>query len=376
MAKDYYEILGVARDASKDEIKKAFRKMAHKYHPDKGKGNEDKFKEANEAYQTLSNDSKRKQYDTFGSAYDGSGRASTESGSGFEGFSGFSGQGFDFSQGFGSGFSQSNFEGTSFEDIFSSMFGGGNVRSRAKKQTRGQDIQIDLNLTLEDVSIGVNKTVNLRKLILCEECKGNGAKYGSRLKTCDTCRGSGTITEVRRILFGNIEQKIVCNDCFGAGKVPEKKCAHCRGEGRKNENAQINLSIPSGVEDGQILEMTGYGSAGLRKGASGNLYIKIHIEPHKNFIRKGSSILYNANVPFTTLSLGGIIIVPTLYGNENIKISSGTQPGKEISISGKGLPKLGGWGKGDQIIKIKVSVPTKLSRNAQILLEDLKKELK
>ncbi|MEK9147509.1 MAG: molecular chaperone DnaJ, partial [Patescibacteria group bacterium] len=374
MAKDYYEILGVARSASKDEIKKAFRKMAHKYHPDKGKGNEDKFKEANEAYQTLSNDSKRKQYDTFGSAYDGVGRAGAGS-SGFEGFSGFGGQGFDFSQGFGSGFSESNFEGTPFEDIFSSIFGGDRARSRAKQQTKGQDIQIDLNLTLEDVSIGATKTINLRKLILCEECKGNGTQYGSKLKTCDICNGIGTITEVRRILFGNIEQKTVCDNCLGVGKVPEKKCAHCRGEGRKNENSIINLSIPAGVEDGQMLEMSGYGSAGLRKGTPGNLYIKVHIEPHKDFIRKGSTILYSASVPFTTLSLGGKIIVPTLYGNENIKIPAGTQAGSDMKLSGKGLPKLGGWGKGDQIIKIKVSVPTKLSRNAQRLLEDLKQEL-
>ena len=372
MAKDYYEILGVSQSASKDDIKKAFRKLAHKYHPDKGKGNEDKFKEANEAYQTLSNEAKRKQYDTFGSSFEGAGAGAS---SGFEGFSGFGSQGFDFSQGFGSGFSESNFEGTPFEDIFSSIFRGGHTRSRANKQTRGQDIQIDLNLTLEDISIGVNKSINLRKLILCEHCKGNGAEYGSRLKICDTCRGTGTITQVHRILFGNIEQKITCDNCLGAGKIPEKKCSYCRGEGRKNENTQINLSIPAGVEHGQMLEMKGYGSAGIYKGSSGNLYIKVHIEPHKNFIRKGSAILYNANVPFTTLCLGGVITVPTLYGNENIKIPAGTQAGGEISINNKGLPKLGGWGKGNQIVKIKVTIPTKLSRNAQRLLEELKYEL-
>jgi len=363
MPKDFYELLGVSRTASKDEIKKAYRKMAHKHHPDKAGGNAEKFKEINEAYQVLSDDAKKAQYDQFGRTFEG--------GAGSGGAGGF-GQG-GGAAGAGQGFSWDFGDLGGIEDIFD-MFGGG-ARQGGRSSRRGSDIQVDIELTLEEVAQGVQKTFSLQKSGVCATCKGSGAEAGSTPTQCSTCKGAGQVRQARRMLFGTFQTVVVCPTCEGEGTVIQKKCHTCKGDGRVRQAEQISVTIPAGVSEGDMLELAGKGEAGKRGGGNGNLYARVHIKPHPSLVRQGSEVYYKAQIPFADAALGGVIEIPTLYGKENLTIPAGVQSGEEIRLSGKGLPRRTTWGKGDQVIRVTIKVPKKLSSRAKDLLRELKKEL-
>ncbi len=358
MPEDYYKTLGVAKGASQDEIKKAFRKLAHKYHPDKGTGDEAKFKEINEAYQVLSDEKKRAQYDQFGQTFNSQGGPS--GGAGFGGF-----EGFDFS-GFGG---QGGFGG--FEDLFGDIFGGG--RSR-RSSGRGQDIQIDIELTFEEMVRGMKRDVRLRKYVMCQTCSGTGGEPGSETITCTTCNGNGQVRKMMQTVLGAFQQVVVCDDCQGKGKKQSKKCHACHGHGRIQEEENISLDIPAGMESGQMLSVEGKGHAGEMGAPAGDLLVQVYVREHKSFKRRGEHILSTEEVSFADMALGASIAVATIDGEVKMKISAGTQPGEVFRIRDKGVPHLHGRGRGDHLVTVTVHVPKKLSKDAKKALEILKKE--
>lgn len=356
---DFYEILGVSKGASDDEIKKAYRKLAHKYHPDKSGGDEAKFKEINEAYQVLSDKTKRQQYDQFGQTFQGG------AGQGFGGFD-FSG----FQQGFGNGgFEGFEFGGEGFEDIFSNIFGGG---TRSRRKAYGADIQVDVEITFSEMVHGAEKEIKLYKRVTCDHCKGSGGEPGANLKTCPTCKGSGRIQTTRRSLFGTFSQVSECPECHGSGQVYEKKCSKCGGDGRTRQEQMIELKIPAGISDGQTISVKGQGEAGERGAQAGDLYVNVHILPHKKFMRKGNDILSKEYVPFSVATLGGKIEIDTIDGKLILKIPAGTPSGEIFRVKGRGIPELHGRGVGNLLVTVVVSVPKSLSREQKNLLEKLK----
>jgi len=363
MANDYYETLGVGKGASDDEIKKAYRKLAHKYHPDKSGGDEKKFKEINEAYQVLSDKTKRSQYDQFGQTFSGA--------QGGPGAGGFDFSGFDFGN-----FSQQsgiNFDfggGGGFDDIFSSIFGGRQGRTRRK---RGQDIQVDVEIDFLDMVNGTEREIHLRKRNLCEQCKGTGGEPGAEVKTCPTCKGTGQVQKTTRSFLGNFSQVSVCPECQGEGKVYSKKCAKCGGEGRVRTDEAIKISIPAGIADGSTLSLRGAGDAGEKGSEPGDLYINVHVRPHPKFNRSGQDILSTEHIPFSVAALGGEKEIETVSGKITLKIPSGTQSGEVFRIKDKGISEISGRGRGHQLVKIIVDVPKKLSREQKRLIEELGK---
>lgn len=359
MANDYYKILGVDKSASDDEIKKAYRKLAHKYHPDKAGGDEKKFKEINEAYQVLSDKTKRAQYDQFGQTFD-------QRGAGGQGFGGFDFGGF---QGFGQnqGF---DFQDFGFEDIFSNIFGGGGTRQQAR---RGKDIQIDLEISFEEMVKGTRKTISLYKNVVCDVCQGTGAEPGSKKETCPTCKGSGQIRKTARSIFGSFTQVSTCPTCQGSGEVYSQKCHKCKGEGKIKEEQQIEINVPAGIENGQTISIQGQGEAGGKGGRSGDLYVNIHVTAHPKFKREGNNIISNEQITFTQAALGDKIQVETIEGPVKMKIPAGTQGGTIFRIKDAGIPFLNKRGRGDQLVKISVRVPRDLSREQKKLIEDLGK---
>ena len=361
MAKNYYDILGVSKGATDDEIKKAYRKLAHKYHPDKSGGDEAKFKEINEAYQVLSDQSKRQQYDQFGQTFEG----------GSAGAGGFGG--FDFSgfQGFGGQNGGFEFGGEGFEDIFSNIFGG---NSRARRRSRGADIQVDVEISFAEMVNGTEKDIELYKRVVCDRCHGSGGEPQADMKTCPTCKGSGRVETLRRSLFGSFSQVSECPECHGEGKIYEKKCSKCGGDGRVKEEQKIKLNIPAGIADGQTMSMQGQGEAGEKGAPAGDLYINIRVLPHKKFKRRGQDILSTEFVPFSVAALGGKIEIETINGTLILKIPSGTQSGEVFRIKGAGVPELGGRGVGNQMVTVVVKVPKSLSREQKDLLEKLKNQ--
>ncbi|MEA1936691.1 MAG: molecular chaperone DnaJ [Patescibacteria group bacterium] len=373
MSKDYYNILGVSKDASDNEIKKAYRKLAHQYHPDKKGGDEAKFKEINEAYQILSDKQKRGQYDQFGSAFNQAGGGAGQGFGGFD-FSGFS----DAFSGGGPGGVKFEFggDGGGFEDIFSSAFGGGRRAGREKQ--RGADIAVDVEISLEDASTGIKKEIEIYISAVCSKCGGSGAEPGSKIKTCKTCNGTGQVRKERRTILGTFAQVGVCDDCHGEGKKPEKNCSQCGGDGKAKANKTITVKIPAGIADGQTIRLSEQGEVGFRpssgKSIPGDLYITIHIARHPLFERKGDDIYYRLKTSFSQATLGDNIEIPTLNGKVNLKIPSGIQSGKIIKLKGKGLSHLRGWGKGDLFVVVQIKTPEKLSAKQKQLLEELKKE--
>ncbi|MCL2451887.1 molecular chaperone DnaJ [Candidatus Saccharibacteria bacterium] len=348
--RDYYETLGVQKGASDDEIKKAFRKLAVKHHPDKG-GDEAKFKEINEAYEVLKDKQKRGRYDQFGHA----GVGGTGGRTGGNPFEGFGGQGQNVHFDFGD-----------LGDIFSSFFGGG--QRAASQQNRGRDVETAVNLTFEEAIFGTEKTVSLNLDVTCNHCKGSGAEPGFGSKTCSTCRGTGQEVKIINSLFGPIQQAGTCHTCRGRGKVPEKACTVCNGRGVKREKQDIAIKIPAGVDEGSAIRLSGRGEA-LAGGTAGDLYVAIHVKPHKKFTREGDLILSEETISMIDAALGAEIDVDTVDGSLTMKIPAGTQPGTDFKLSGHGVPHLRGGGRGAQIVTIRVETPTNLTRKQKELLE-------
>ncbi|MBX4209498.1 molecular chaperone DnaJ [Candidatus Parcubacteria bacterium] len=359
MSKDYYKILGVEKTASQDEIKKAFRKLAHEHHPDKSSGNADKFKEANEAYSVLGDEKKRKQYDTFGAAGMGNG--------------GFNPNdfGFDFS-----GYNQGGFQnGVEFDlgDIFGDFFGGGNSRNKTK---RGSDIQADFDITFEESIFGAEKTIVLNKTSVCAECSGSGAKKGSKMKTCHTCNGKGRVTEVRRSIIGAFQTTHTCETCHGTGKEPEEKCPVCRGAGVTKRNQEIKVKIPPGVEEGEMIRLSGAGEA-VSGGQSGDLYMRIHVKKHPLFRKEGSNLVTDLTVKLSDALLGASQTLATLDGDIVLKIPEGVAHGEILRVKGKGVPTTprGKDGhRGDILVIVHIAMPKRLSKDAKKAVEELKRE--
>ena len=363
MANDYYKTLGVDKGASDDEIKKAYRKLAHKYHPDKTGGDAEKFKEINEAYQVLSDKTKRQQYDQFGQTFEQSGR---QGGFGGQGFGGF--EGFDFS-GFQQGFGGQGFGG--FEDIFSDIFGGG---SRGDSRKAGRDIQVDTEISFEEMAHGASREINLRRPVVCSKCKGSGAEPGTSEETCATCKGSGKVRRNIQSFLGSISQVTTCPTCHGRGKIIKDKCKECGGDGRVMREEKVRIDIPAGIDNGQTLSMSGGGEAGELGARSGDLYVTVHVLPHKSFVREGQNIRSNKRISFSKATLGSKIDVETIDGHVSMKVPSGTQSGEVFRIKGKGVPVLGRSGRGDHLVKIIVDVPKNISRAQRKIIEDLEKE--
>jgi molecular chaperone DnaJ len=365
MSKDYYNLLGVSKDASQDEIKKAFRKEAHKHHPDKENGNETKFKEINEAYQILSDESKRKQYDQHGeAAFSGQGFGGT--GMNWQDFVHQAQQG----QGFGSGGVQFDFG--DLGDIFGDMFGfGGRRQSRQAGPQRGSDMEIELSIDFSDAVFGRERKIRLGTVAKCERCHGNGAEPGTKISSCDRCGGSGQIIQTRSTLLGTFQQASVCPECRGEGKRAEQPCRDCGGPGRVEKQSDVTIKIPAGVDNGQTVRMTGLGHAGEKGGSSGDLYIHVRVKPDKRFERSGSDIITSEPISITQAVLGDTVQVETIHGAVKLKIPGGTQPMTKFKLRGKGVPHLQSSGKGDHIVIADIKIPKKLSRKEKKLFEEL-----
>ncbi len=350
--RDYYEILGVSKDASADEIKKAFRRAAIEHHPDRG-GDEAKFKEINEAYEVLKDPAKRQRYDQFGHA----GVGGNSGGSGFGGFGGFEGaQNINF-----------DFGDLGLGDIFSSFFGGGS--SHSQQPNRGRDVETRVEIDFEQAIFGTEVELSLNLEDICDHCKGTTAEPGYDLKTCDTCGGSGQVVRVTRTVFGNIQQASVCPTCHGRGKIPEKVCSVCGGKGTQTKRQKVNLKIPAGVDDGATIRLREHGEA-VAGGPKGDLYVNIRVKPHKQFTREGDLILSDEHIDMVMASLGGEIEVNTVDGPVTMKIPAGTQSHSDFKLSGHGVPHLRGNTRGAHIVTIIVDTPTKLSKQQQDVLKD------
>ncbi len=356
MSKDYYAILGVNKSSSKDEIKKAFHKLAHKYHPDKNKGDDSKFKEVNEAYQVLSDEQKRAQYDQFGSNPQG-GFGGGQPGAGFGGFdfSGFQGQ-----QGFDMG---------DLGDIFSDFFGGGHGGQQTR---RGRDISTEINISFADSVFGVTRRVLITKVSLCETCTGSGAKAGAKQITCSACNGKGQIRETRRSILGSFVTTRPCDTCLGAGTVPSELCSTCRGAGVRRKEEEIEIRVPAGIESGEMIRMNGLGEA-VRKGVAGDLYIKIVVAPHPTFRRDRQNLLMDMDIKLSEAILGAEHKIETLDGPVTIKIPEGIASGTQLKIKEKGVPTNRGK-RGDLLVHVTVKIPSKLSKKAKEAIETLKNE--
>jgi molecular chaperone DnaJ len=362
MAKDLYALLGVSRDASPEDIKKAYRAKSKELHPDKHKGDkgvEDKFKEINEAYEILSNPQRKQAYDQFGST-------GNNAGGGGPGFGGF-----DFN-GFGSGA-----QGADFGDIFGSFFGGaGGGRGAQRVRPEGADREIQLTIDLMDSVKGGEKTIRLQKIIVCGTCDGKGADGESKIISCSNCGGTGQTVRTVNSFFGQIQQRAVCNVCEGSGKVPEKPCRTCGGAGRVSGSADVVIDIPPGIDNGQTLRVRGQGDAGLRGAPSGELYVHMRVRPDPRFEREGDDIRSKVTVPVIDALLGGEVEVETVQGESTVQVPEGMQPGQVFRIRGKGMPQLGSSRHGDHYVTINVEIPKKLSKSERKILEQWKEAQK
>ena len=355
--RDYYEVLGVPKNANADEIKKAYRKAAIKYHPDKNPGDkeaEDKFKEAAEAYDVLSNDEKRARYDQFGHA----------------GMSGAGGAG-GYGGGFGGGFSMDDIF-SQFGDIFGGHFGGGFGGSRGGRSVnRGSDIRVRIKLTLAEIAEGTVKKIKVNKDVVCEQCGGSGAKDASSHTTCPQCNGSGYVVTVQNTFFGRMQSQSPCPNCHGEGKIITAKCPKCGGEGCVRDSEVIEIKVPAGVGEGMALTVSGKGNAARRGGINGDLIVVIEEERDPELVRDGNNLIHNLNITVITAILGGEVEVPTIEGKAKIKIAPGTHSGKVLRLRGKGLPDVNGYGKGDILVVVDITIPTSLTSEEKELVKKL-----
>ena len=359
--RDYYEVLGVERNADADTIKKAYRKAAIKYHPDKNPGDkeaEEKFKEAAEAYDVLSNEDKRARYDRFGHA--GVGGAA---GGGAGGFGGFGGGGFTMDDIF-----------EQFGDIFGGAFGGGRSRGRSQRVNRGSDIRVTVKLTLQEIAEGVTKKLKVNKTVVCDQCGGSGAKDKNAFQTCSTCQGSGYVITVQNSMFGRMQTQSICPTCGGAGRIITEKCSKCGGEGTERGQEIIEVKIPAGVGEGMALTVSGKGNAARRGGQNGDLLVVIEEEYNPQLVRDGNDLIHNMNITVTTALLGGEVEVPTIDGKARIKIAPGTHSGKVLRLRGKGLPDVNGYGRGDIMVVVDITIPDELNREERELIEKLSEQ--
>ena len=346
--RDYYEVLGLSRDASESEIKAAFRSLAHQYHPDKnqGEGAEEKFKELNEAYEVLSDSEKRANYDRFGHSQNG-----------------FAGQGYE---GFG-------FEGMG--SIFDAFFGGGTATASRQAPARGNDIQYSLAMTLEEAATGVEKELKISRTEHCATCLGSGSKAGSQPSQCPECGGSGQVRQVQQSIFGRFTNISTCLRCQGEGRIITDPCPQCRGIGKENFQRSIKVKIPPGIETGTRVRLSGEGDAGTKGGPAGNLYVNLTVKEHKLFIRDEDDILYDLPINFAQAALGVEVDVPTLSGDVKLKIPAGSQAGQVFKLKNKGIPHLNGHGQGSQLVRLKVVTPESLTKKQRQLFEELAKDL-
>lgn len=350
--RDYYEVLGVERGATKEEIKRAYRKLSKKYHPDINKepGTDEKFKEITEAYEVLSDDTKRAQYDQFGHA-----------GANGQGFGGF--DGFDFG---GDGFG--GFGG--FEDILNTFFGGSSRRRNPNAPRQGADLQYTMTISFEDAAFGKETEIEIPREEECDRCKGTGAKPGTKPETCPHCQGSGQISIEQNTAFGRIVNRRVCYHCQGTGTIIKEKCTTCSGTGRVKKRKKIQIKIPAGINDGQQLRVAGQGELGINGGPPGDLYVLFYIKPHEFFERDGDDIYCEMPISFVQAALGDEIEVPTLYGKVKIKIPAGTQTHTKFRLRGKGIKNVRGQGVGDQHVTVRIVTPTKLTEKQKQLLRE------
>ena len=355
--RDYYEVLGVSKSADATEIKKAYRKLALKYHPDKNPGDkeaEEKFKEAAEAYDVLSNEEKKRRYDQFGHA--GGGGA---------------GQG-----GFGGGMSMDDIF-SQFGDIFGSFggfsgFGGFGGGRSARRVNRGTNLRVKVKMHLQEIATGIEKKIKVKKYVACQHCNGTGAKDGKSYSTCSTCKGSGQVTRVQNTILGAMQTTSTCPTCEGEGKIINEKCTFCNGEGVLMSEEVISINIPAGVGEGMQLSLSGKGNAARRGGVNGDLIVLIEEEEHPELVRDGNDLLYNVFIGYPEAVLGETVEIPTIEGKVKVKIEAGTQPGKILRLRGKGLPDVNGYGKGDLLAKVNVWIPKNLSKDEKKLVEKMK----
>lgn len=357
VSRDPYSVLGVDRSASADDIKKAYRRLSKEWHPDKhpstssgqvNKEAESKFKEINEAYETLNDPQKKQQYDTFGRT----------------GAPGGGAGGFDFS-GFQGGFGNASDLG----DLFENFFGG---RGGGRRRTEGHDRSVAVEIDLQDVLEKKSVDLRLTRIRSCDTCSGSGAAKGTKTKTCATCSGTGQVTRVAQSIFGSVQQRTVCNECHGSGTIPETPCTTCKGEGRTQKTEAITVDIPAGIDDGQQLRLQGHGDAGLRGEKAGDLFVTVRVRPDPRFEREGSDTKSFIDVPAVDAILGADIDVATLHGTSVVTLPAGTQPGQVLRLKGKGLPELGRSRHGDHYVEIRVEIPTKLSKQERKILEEWK----
>ncbi len=358
--RDYYEILSVSRTATSEEIKSSYRKLAMKHHPDKNPGDkaaEEKFKELAEAYEILSDPQKRQRYDQFGHQ-------------GVSGSGGFQDINDIFSH-FGDIFG--NFGGRGGGSIFDDFFGGGQRSGGRGRENTGSDLKITIKLTLEEIAEGVEKTIKVKKYKTCTKCEGSGAKSSSGHSKCSHCNGTGEVRQVTRSMFGQFINVTMCHVCHGEGRIIKEKCEECHGEGRIKSDSTIKINVPAGVEEGNYIPLRGQGNVGLRGGSSGNLLVFIEEERHKDFVREGNDIYFDLEVSITDAIIGADVIVPTLNGKAKLTIEPGTPSGKLLRMKNKGIKSLNGYGRGDEIVRVNIHIPSKINSKEKEILKELSK---
>jgi molecular chaperone DnaJ len=360
MAKNYYDVLGITKAASKDEIKKAFYKLAAKYHPDKKDGDEAKFKEVNEAYQILSDEKKRKEYDTYGQTFNGAG----PQGGGFGGFGGFNASDFENMQ----------FDFGDLGDIFGDMFGGGSPFGGGARQKRGRDISLEIDVPFTEAIFGTERNVLISKVSTCKTCHGNGAKHGSKMKTCTTCNGQGKVHDVKRTIMGNFQTVRTCDACNGVGKIPEERCHDCKGHGVMNTREEINIKVPAGINNGEMMRMSQMGEA-VAHGVAGDLYVKINVTPHKAWKREGTDLVVTHSIKLTDALLGVKHTIDGLDGKIDLDIPAGVSHGEILRVKSRGVPHIHERGRrGDVLVKLSIIMPKKFSKKAMEYIEKLQEE--